>query len=255
MKIIINADDMGRSDIVNQSIIAMHKNGVVSSTTLMANGPKFKEAAELLLKNPELGVGVHLCLDGPYNSDSNHKTLINPETGSFYNNKEVVKRIRENSFNKDEIYKEFSLQVEKVMDQGIGISHLDTHHNLHLYFPVLSQLIRIAKKYKISYIRSQRLETCIPKSRINKIYRQIHQLYLNMRLQSVHAYYDPAMDECPDIELNKSRLEQMLNSTKGIMEIMVHPLGEDDVETRFFSSPQIKDLLSAHSLINYNSLK
>jgi len=233
----------------------MHNKGVVSSTTLMANGPEFMDAASRLSDNPELGVGVHLCLDGPYNSNSNYKTLIDPETGFFYNNKELIKRIKGSALDKDEIFREFCSQVEKLRNHGIDVSHLDTHHNLHLYFPILSQVIRVARKYNIPYIRSQRLNSCTPKSSINKMYRQIHQLYLNVHSKSVQGYYDPDMEECPDIEHNLSRLEHMLHTGRGIMEIMVHPQGEEDAETRFFSSSRVEKLLSAHNIINYSSLK
>jgi len=254
MRVIINADDMGLSKDVNGSIITLHQLGIVSSTTLMANSPNFKQAVDLLSNHPDMGSGVHLCFYGPYQTSTDYKTLIDPHTGSFYNNKEIIKRIRESSVDKDEIFREFCLQVEKVLDHGIRVSHLDTHHNLHLYFPVLSQIIRVARKYDISFIRSQRLNTCIPKSRTNTLYRYIHQLYLNLRLQSVRGYFDPAMDDCPDYKFNLTRLEHMLNSTKGIMEIMLHPLGEDDVETRFFSSKEVLNLFNGHEIINYNQL-
>jgi len=246
---------MGRSDQVNQSTILLHQKGVVSSNTLMANGACFSEAIEMLAANPDLGTGVHLCLDGPYNTLNDYKTLIDPASGTFFDNKEVVKKIRSSSFDKDEIFKEFSLQVEKILDHGVRVSHLDSHHNLHLYFPILSQVIRVAKKYKISCVRSQKLHTCLHKGRINKMYRNIHQVYLNIRLNSPRAYYDPAFQECPDFEKNLARLENMLNSSRGCLEIMVHPLGEDDPETKFFSSPEVQKLLSAHSILNYHQLK
>lgn len=254
MRIIINADDMGRSEDVNQAVIGLHQKGVVSSTTLMANASHFTEAVDLLKRHPELGCGVHLCLDGPYNSASDYQTLIDSETMSFYGNKEVVKKIRSSSFDKDEVFREFGLQIEKVQDQGIKISHLDTHHNLHLYFPILKQVIRVARKYGLSYIRSQRLDTCIPKGTVNKMYRNIHQLYLNKSLKSVSSYYDPAMQDCIDFESNLTRLKRSLDSTKSVIEIMVHPVGGKDPETSFFSSPEVQELLSEHQIINYNHL-
>lgn len=255
MRVIVNADDMGLSDDVNRSILLLHQKGIVSSTSLMANSQSFKGAVDLLALHPELGVGVHLCLDGPFHSSVDYKSIIDREKGFFYEKEEVVRRIRKSSFDKDEIYREFSIQVEKVMDHGIKVSHLDTHHNLHLYFPVLSQVIRVARKFGILYVRSQKLDTCIPKSFINKLYRSIHQIYLNMQLNTVHGYYDPAMQSCMDVEYNLARLEHMLNSSRGIMEIMLHPMGENDPETRFFSSPEVARLFSRHTILNYHHLR
>lgn len=254
MKIIINADDFGHSGEVNRSVIEMHRKGIVSSTTLMANGPDFMEAAGLLSMNPELGVGVHLCLDGNYHSASDYKTLFNPLTSTFFDQQEVIKRIRQSAFDKEEIFREFKLQVEKVLDHGIKVSHLDTHHHLHLYFPILNQLIRVAQKYDIAFIRTQRIDSPVPKSYFNKAYRLIHHIYLNMRLRSVQMYYDPEIDHNSDFDHNLSRLNRALKSKKEVIEIMLHPSDDNDPETRFFSSPEVQNLLSMHSIVNYHHL-
>lgn len=255
MKVIINADDLGKSGKVNQSVIEMHRRGVVSSTTLMANGPDFREAADLVAQHPELGVGVHLCLDGNYHSASDYETLFDPVTKTFFDKHEVIKRIRTSSFDKEEIFREFSLQVEKVLDQGIKVSHLDTHHNLHLHFPILNQVIRVARKYGIAFIRSQRIDTSEPKSFLNQAYRFAHHVYLNMRLRSAGVYYDPAIDHNTDFHHNLNRLHRALNSKREIIEIMLHPNGNSDPETRFFSSPEVQALLSRHVIVNYHHLR
>lgn len=76
-----------------------------------------------------------------------------------------------------------------------------------------------------------------------------------MRLNTVHGYYDPAMQDCIDFERNLARLEQMLNSTRGVIEIMLHPAGENDPETSFFSSQEVAKLLSMHTILNYHQLR
>jgi len=254
MKVIINADDFGVSDEVNQSVINMHRKGIVSSTTIMANGPDFEKAVELLSAHPDLGVGVHLCLDGPYNSSTDHTSLLDPVTNTFFERTEVIKKIHKSYFKKDEIYREFSLQLERVLDHGLTISHLDTHHHFHLYFPVLKQVIRVARKYGISFIRSQRIITSAPLSSVNRAYRLAHHLYLNTCLRSVPAYYDPAIENNSDFAYKLNKLEGMLNNSKGPVEIMLHPRGDNDPETRFFSSPEVQQVLSRHLILNYKQL-
>lgn len=255
MKIIINADDLGHSGEVNRSIIEMHRKGIVSSTTLMANGPDFMEAADLLSMQAELGVGVHLCLDGNYQSASDYTSLIDPLSSTFFDQQEAIKRIRNSDFDKEEIFREFSLQVEKVLDHGIKVSHLDTHHHLHLYFPILNQLIRVARKYDIAFIRTQRIDSAVPKSYINRAYRLIHHVYLNMHLSSVQMYYDPDIDEDSDFDHNLHRLNRALKSKKEVIEIMLHPKEDKDPETLFFSSPEVQKLLSMHKIVSYHHLR
>lgn len=255
MKVIINADDLGHSCEVNRSIIKLHSKGIVSSATLMANGPDFMDAADLISKHPGLGVGVHLCLDGNYHSSSDYATLIDPRTATFYDQQEVIRRIRKSAFDAEEIFREFSLQVEKVMDHGIRVSHLDTHHHLHLYFPILNQLIRVARKYDIAFIRSQRIDAPVPKSYLNRAYRLIHHIYLNMRLRSVKMYYDPDIEHDRDFNYNLNRLKGALKSTNETIEIMLHPREGSDPETSFFSSPEVQNLLSGHKIVNYHHLR
>ena len=61
-KLIVNADDLAWTSGVNRGILASHCNGIVTSTTVLANGPAFDEGMQLVKKIPALGVGVHLNL-------------------------------------------------------------------------------------------------------------------------------------------------------------------------------------------------
>ena len=64
--LIVNADDLGWTEGVNRGIAEAHRKGLVTSTSLLANGQAFASAIEVARANPELGVGVHLNLsDGP----------------------------------------------------------------------------------------------------------------------------------------------------------------------------------------------
>ena len=59
---IVNADDFGFTAGVNRGIVEAHSHGVVTSSTLMANGSAFVEAAELAKTLPKLSVGCHVVL-------------------------------------------------------------------------------------------------------------------------------------------------------------------------------------------------
>ncbi|MCK5136587.1 MAG: ChbG/HpnK family deacetylase [Bacteroidales bacterium] len=254
MKIIINADDFGISANVNQTTLMLHRKGIVSSTSLMANGGRFNEAVNSSKECPNLGIGVHLCLDGPFNSGIDYQTIIDKDKEQFFEKEQVIQKINNNAFDHTEIFNEYCWQIEKVLDHRIKISHLDHHHHLHLYLPILKLVIKAAKKYDIPYIRSQRLTTCKPKSYMNTLYRNIHQLYLNLRLRSVGGYFDTALEDCPDFEINYNRLIRLMNKKRGIIEIVLHPVQEDDPETVFYTSQKVMELLSVQEIINYHHL-
>ena len=63
-ELILNADDFGLTEGVNEGIIRAHREGVLTSTTLMANAPAFDDAVQRARANRELGVGCHLVLAG-----------------------------------------------------------------------------------------------------------------------------------------------------------------------------------------------
>lgn len=62
--LIVNADDLGMSTAVNDGIFAAHEGGIVTSASLMVARPAAEEAAEALVRFPELAVGLHLELGG-----------------------------------------------------------------------------------------------------------------------------------------------------------------------------------------------
>src|SRR5277367_5653054 len=61
-RLIVNADDFGRSPSVNEAVIRAHRDGILTTASLMVNEPGFDEAVKLAKENPKLGVGLHLTL-------------------------------------------------------------------------------------------------------------------------------------------------------------------------------------------------
>jgi len=59
-RLIVNADDFGRSSAINQAVIRAHQEGILTTASLMVNEPACAEAVELARQNPGLGVGLHL---------------------------------------------------------------------------------------------------------------------------------------------------------------------------------------------------
>src|SRR5437764_7519843 len=61
-RLIINANDFGLTAGVNKAIVEAHREGVVTSSTLMASSRAFDAAVELAKSAPGLGVGCHVTL-------------------------------------------------------------------------------------------------------------------------------------------------------------------------------------------------
>lgn len=148
MKLIVNADDFGLSRGVNFAIVDAMQYGIVRSTTLMASGFAFDHAVELGNSNPELGIGIHLTLTWGYPLLPGHKTLVD-EQGRFHK----LAYVEENAgnFDPEEIEKEFSAQIERVLESGIDPTHLDSHHHVHMLKENKKIIKKIAHKYKLPY--------------------------------------------------------------------------------------------------------
>ncbi|NJK85380.1 MAG: ChbG/HpnK family deacetylase [Bacteroidales bacterium] len=154
----------------------------------------------------------------------------------------------------DEIFREYCLQIEKVLDEKIRISHLDHHHHHHLYLPSLKAIIKADKKYKIKAIRSQRL--ILPKNQnvFNEYYRKLHQFYLKRNVKTTDGYFEPLIKNSSDFEQGLYRLSLLLNKNFKSIEIMLHPTDENDVESAFFSDHQIVRMIKKHNLINFHEI-
>jgi len=135
-KLIVNADDFGFTRDVNQGILQAHQQGILTATTLMANGPAFADAVRLAKENPTLDIGCHLVLvgDPPF-----------PPTLAQLVPAVMLGRIR--------IYEELSVQVRRIQDAGLTPTHLDTHKHTHLLPQVLDAVARISQEFGIPWVR------------------------------------------------------------------------------------------------------
>lgn len=153
--LIVNADDLGWTDGVNRGILAAFHRGIVTSASLLANGPAFAEAVKAAKAAPRLGVGVHLNLsDGsPVADRESVMSLLNDE-GSFADGPQglLLKRARRKLV-LDEVEEEWDAQIQKVRDAGIRPTHLDGHKHVHMLPGLFDIAMRLAKNHGIEAIR------------------------------------------------------------------------------------------------------
>jgi chitin disaccharide deacetylase len=254
MTLILNADDFGISECTDNTIIKLHKLGIVSSTTIIAKGNDFTRAADISKDYPRLGIGVHLCLDGPFNIGKDYFTIIDKSSNQFYDKFQITNKLKRFTVDESEIYKEYCLQIEKVIDYQIKISHLDHHHHLHLYLPSLKSMIKAAKKFKIHYIRTLKVLLRDDQNFYNYLYRYGHQIFVKSKMNAVDGLYEPLINYDTNSEQNYKRFCKLLGTKNAIIEIMLHPIDEYSPETIFFKSQKILSLLSNQNIINYHDL-
>ena len=142
MKLIINADDFGRTRGINYGIVEAMKNGVLSSTTIMMNMPYAEHAVNLAKKEGITSIGVHLTFIEK--SLSLGKTLVNKD-GIFKKYPELMEEA-----DVEEIKTEMRVQIDKLINMGINPTHLDGHHHVHLYSLKMAEAVfAVAGEYDL----------------------------------------------------------------------------------------------------------
>lgn len=148
--LIINADDFGLTRGVNEAIIQAHKCGVLTSATLMAGGLAWQEAVDLALATPTLGVGVHLTLTalGPVLPPEQVPSLVD-KRGRF--RKQFW---RAPLWNKDQVKREWRAQIQRLVNEGLRPTHLDSHHHIHLWPTLTDIACQLAEEFGIKAVRA-----------------------------------------------------------------------------------------------------
>lgn len=153
--LIVNADDLGWTEGVNRGIVEAHRNGIVTSASLLANGSAFASGVEVARSVPGLGVGVHLNLsDGPPVAARELVTSLVNDRGEFEGGPEnLLLRVARGGLALHEVEQEWEAQIEKVRDAGIQPTHLDGHKHVHMLPGLFEIALRLAKRYGIGAIR------------------------------------------------------------------------------------------------------
>ena len=153
--LIVNADDLGWTDGVNRGIVEAFHHGIVTSTSLLANGAAFAGGVEAARSAPGLGVGVHLNLsDGPPVADRETVTSLLNDGGELAGGPEslLLRRARR-GLPLEEVESEWDAQIQKVRDAGITPTHLDGHKHVHMLPGLFEVALKLAKRYQIGAIR------------------------------------------------------------------------------------------------------
>ena len=153
--LIVNADDLGWTDGVNRGIVEAFRNGIVTSTSLLANGAAFDSGVAAAKSAHGLGVGVHLNLsDGPPVADRETVTSLLNEEGLFAGGPEnlLLRRARR-GLPLNEVEAEWDAQIQRVRDAGISPTHLDGHKHVHMLPGLFEIALRLAKRHDIGAIR------------------------------------------------------------------------------------------------------
>ncbi len=290
-RLIVNADEFGLTEGVNKGIIEAHSEGILSSTTAIMNMWALDDAMTLAVKNPELGVGVHLNItDGkPVLPNERVRSLFDKK-GFFYKRSALVRRLLSKQISLREVKDEFLAQIERLESYGVIPTHLDFHQNA-LFLPgIFGVAMSVAREKRLPLRLTQegiifdniftRLKYSASLAYLKKLYVfytcfPARSLLKKNGIKTVDRVY--SIVGCFSLgKKDVSRCYEMIidRLRNGVTELMVHPGYMDDrligfvkhgftqaklreEEMKVLKSPEIKEMCKNKGieLINYRFFK
>ena len=156
-RVIVNADDFGLSRGISDAVLTAHKDGILTSASLMANQAASEYAIGLLRQMHGVGVGVHLNLTAgrPVLAAGEVPSIVDGD-GNFYRLPTLSRRLWRFQVSGVEIAAEFCAQIRWLKARGVVPVHADSHQHVHLYPAALSPFVGALQAEAISCARAPR---------------------------------------------------------------------------------------------------
>ncbi|NMM32337.1 MAG: ChbG/HpnK family deacetylase [Cellulomonas sp.] len=157
--LIVTADDLGLTAGVNRAIRRAHLDGIVTSTSLLAVGRAFDDAAAMLRATPTLELGAHLAIvgeDPPLLTAREVPTLVDRHGAFPLSYRTVVARGLAGRIDPDDVRRELAAQLDRVLEVGVPVTHVDTHQHTHLWPAVGAVVTELAVAHGIGAVRLPR---------------------------------------------------------------------------------------------------
>jgi len=155
IQLIVNADDFGLCESVNQGIAQAHDRGILTSASLLPTGHAFDHAVVLARARPSLDLGIHLALTqtNPISPPEAIPSLVDshgrvpPRWPAF------LSRCLRRTIRRAHLETELRAQIQRARQAGLQFSHLDSHQHLHMLPGLLPIVGRLASEYGIGALR------------------------------------------------------------------------------------------------------
>lgn len=271
--LIVTADELGLSSKRNQGIVDAHTKGIVTSASMLAYGPAFREAVKIAKGLPKLDIGLHLNLSEGEPLVLGHKSIVNKD-GVFWGRQEARVRAREGRFDLREVEREADAQIECLKSAGVRISHLSAVDHLHIRGNLAMSLSMVCKKHAIRCFRCPADKVRPPSLQLTPERLAAVEEYQQSALNAVGVYAQQRMRSTENFggaaltgALTPDLLLETLRSLPpGLTELMVHPglkaaesgfEGPDrEAELKALTDPRLKAVFAEQKigLTNFSKL-
>jgi chitin disaccharide deacetylase len=269
-RLIVNADDFGRSTSINEAVIRAHREGILTTASLMVNEPASAQAIALAHEHPTLGVGLHLTFLCGHSALPAERIpgLVNSRQEFGDNPASAGMRYFFRRSLRQQLREEMHAQFQKFRGAGLQLDHVNGHLHLHLHPAIFPMLMQDAAQLGFKRVRLTRDPV-----RINFRIASGHLIY---RVGHALIFGPLAARARPELQrrgmkftgavfglLQNARVDETFVSRllphlpEGDSELYSHPsLDEFKNEFDALVSPQVKSLVKALriQLIRYQDL-
>ncbi len=157
-QLIVTADDFGLAIPVNEAIERGHREGVLSTTSLMVAAPATQDAVERARRLPNLHVGLHVVLvNGRPMLPPGQVPLLVDEGGRFET--DLFRAGTRYFFTpgiRKQLEAEIRAQFAAFKATGLPLDHVNAQNHLHVHPTVLSLILKVGREYGARAIRIPR---------------------------------------------------------------------------------------------------
>ena len=229
MQIVLHADDFGASADTVRATIECFERGALTSASIMPAMPATTEAVDYARAHPGLDVGVHLTFVGegderPLSPPEEIPGLVD-ENGRFLATRTIRLRALAHRLPVEQIAREMTAQISAVRDEGIEISHVDSHRHVHKLPSFREALARVLPAFGIARVRAVQ-DVYLRKPRKSPTYwlGGRWQKALAREFRTTKHMYMPT--SAGDVAWEQA-LAEIAQELDGTLEVGVHP-GYDD---------------------------
>jgi chitin disaccharide deacetylase len=157
-RLVVTADDFGKSPSINAAVIRAHQEGILTTASLMVNGEAAAEAVELARQNPRLGVGLHLTLVRGRSCLGPHRWGGWVDAQSRFPERPILAGLRYFFLGRwqGRLEEEVAAQFARFQSTGLLLDHVNGHLHFHLHPTVLRILIRRRQEWGVRGLRLTR---------------------------------------------------------------------------------------------------
>jgi predicted glycoside hydrolase/deacetylase ChbG (UPF0249 family) len=242
--VIIHADDAGMSHSVNRATIEAMERGIVSSASIMVPCPWFKEFAAYAKAHPDKDYGIHLTLNsewenyrwGPVAGKDKVPSLVDKEGYLWDNVAEVAANAKT-----EEVRIELRAQIQRALDFGVPLTHLDTHMGALVSRPDLVEAyVDAGIEFNLPVFFLRDVGSEVPDERIRARAAQL--------VDKLEQHKLPILDSMTQLYTNEpfetkrqQYIEAIVDSKPGVQYLIIH-CGYDDKELQAItSSSKLRD--------------